>query len=465
MPLRGFTDGADEVVVTASTVRDALAALEETHRGVLTQLLTSEGELRSFVNIFLDEENIADLRGLDTPVPNGSVLSIILAVSGGMDSKAKDRRLSELRVQIPRVTPSEAQSLQQCGAVLLDIREQDEIVKGSPYGAIRIGRSFLELRIEDFVPNLSQQLLVICNGGTRSLFAAEDLRRLGYTDVRSVTGGFDQWKSENRPIELPYVLSQDARERYSRHLLMPEVGEAGQVKLLRSRVLIVGAGGLGSPAALYLAAAGVGTLGIIDNDRVDRSNLQRQVLHTDERVGTAKVDSARNTLLNLNPALKVEAYDERLTRENVEDLFARYQMVVDGSDNFATHYLVNDACVKLGLPNIHGSVFRFEGQISVFWPSYSKRPGPCYRCIYPAPAPPELSPSCIEAGVLGVLPGVIGLLQAVETIKLLLELGDPLIGRMLYFDALRSRLSEFKVRRNAACPICTEAAAGRRAGG
>jgi sulfur-carrier protein adenylyltransferase/sulfurtransferase len=313
-----------------------------------------------------------------------------------------------------------------------------------------------ELRIEDSVSDLTRPLLVMCNGGTRSLFAAEDLVRLGYTDVRSITGGFSRWKNEGRPIELKQTLSHDARERYSRHLLMPEVGEAGEVTLLHSRVFRIGAGGLGSPSALYLAAAGVGTLGIVDNDIVERSNLQRQVLHTDARVGMAKVESARATLLSLNPALNIEAHATRLNRHNVEDLVGRYQIVVDGSDNFATRYLMNDACVKLGLPNVHGAVFRFEGQVSVFWPKNSERPGPCYRCIYPEPPPPELAPSCAEAGVLGIVPGVIGLLQATEVIKLLLGLGEPLLGRMLHYDALQGRFSELKVRRRPDCRYCAE---------
>jgi len=316
--------------------------------------------------------------------------------------KAKDQRLSELKQAIPEVTPAEALALQQQGAVLLDVREPDEVAQGSPAGAERIVRGFLELRVEDAAPDPARTVLVMCAGGVRSLFASESLRMLGYKDVRSVAGGFNRWKNDGLPVETPRSLSASDRERYGRHLLMPEIGEKGQLKLLDSRVLLIGAGGLGSPAAFYLAAAGVGTLGIVDMDVVDRSNLQRQILHTDERTGTSKVASARKTLTALNPAIDVETYETRLVSHNVEEIFDGYDVIVDGSDNFATRYLVNDACVKLAIPNVHGSIYRFEGQVSVFWPAYAKRPGPCYRCVYPAPPPPELAPSCAEAGVLGV---------------------------------------------------------------
>ncbi len=368
--------------------------------------------------------------------------------------KAKDRRLEELRDRIPQVTPEEAHGLMQAGAPLVDVREPDEVAQGSPLGAKRLVRGFLELRIEDAVPDKNQTVLVMCAGGVRSLFAAEDLLQLGYSDVRSVVGGFNRWKDAGLPVETPRALRASERERYSRHLLMPEVGEEGQVKLLRSQVLLIGAGGLGSPAAFYLAAAGVGRLGIVDDDVVDRSNLQRQILHTDERIGEAKVSSARRTLQALNPDVAVEEQAVRLSSKNVEDVFRGYDVVLDGSDNFPTRYLVNDACVKLGIPNVHGSIFRFEGQVSVFWPGYPKRRGPCYRCLYPSPPPPELAPSCAEAGVLGVLPGVIGTLEAIEVIKLLLGIGDPLVGRILHVDALTQRFSEFKLDPDPNCAWC-----------
>lgn len=370
--------------------------------------------------------------------------------------KERERRLLELKAAIPEVGPAEACALQAQGAALIDVREPEEVAQGSPPGALRLGRGFLELRIEEAVPDLDRPLVVMCGGGARSLFAAEGLRRLGYRQVCSMAGGFARWKAEGLSVELPISLSGEMRERYSRHLAMPEIGEAGQARLMRSRVALIGAGGLGSPAALYLAAAGVGTLGLVDDDVVDRSNLQRQILHNDQRVGQAKVDSARQTLTALNPSVRVETHAVRLTSANVEGILSGYEVVVDGSDNFPTRYLVNDACVRLGLPNVHGSVFRFEGQATVFWPRHPTRRGPCYRCLYPEPPPPEMAPSCVDAGVLGVLPGVIGLLQAVETVKLLLGLGDPLVGRLLHFDALRGRFTEFELAANPDCAWCGE---------
>ena len=372
--------------------------------------------------------------------------------------RARDRRLADLRQSIPEVTPAEAHAMQRNGAVLVDVRDAEEIAQGSPQDACRIERSFLEFRIEDAVPDLDRTVLVTCASGGRSLFAADELRRMGYSDVRSVAGGFNQWKDEGLPFEMPKLLNADARERYARHLVMPEVGEAGQLKLLEGKALLIGAGGLGSPAALYLAAAGVGTLGIVDHDVVDRSNLQRQILHSDERVGVPKVASAREAVLALNPAVRVVTHALRLDSSNVDEILAGYDVVVDGSDNFATRYLVNDACVKHRIPNVHGSVFRFEGQVTVFWPSRESDPGPCYRCLYPEPPPPELAPSCAEAGVLGILPGVVGLLEAVETIKILLGAGAPLVGRLLHYDALDARFAEFKQHRNPECRYCADGA-------
>ncbi len=367
-----------------------------------------------------------------------------------------DRRLAELRLSIPEVEPAEALALQQQGAVLVDVREPDEINQGSPIGAHRLGRGFLEMRIETVAPDHHRPVLVMCGAGARALFAADGLRRLGYRDVRSVAGGFNRWKDAGLPFEIPRLLDADARERYARQLLLPEIGEAGQIKLLDSKVLLIGAGGLGSPVALYLAAAGVGTLGVVDHDRVDRSNLQRQILHAETRLGLSKVQSARQTIEALNPHVKVIGHETHLDSGNVEAIFNGYDVVVDGSDNFPTRYLVNDACVKLGIANVHGSIYRFEGQVGVFWPAYPKRRGPCYRCLYPEPPPAELAPSCAEAGVLGVLPGVIGLLQAVETIKLLLDIGEPLVGRLLWYDALRAHFTELHVGPDPACRYCGE---------
>lgn len=371
---------------------------------------------------------------------------------------AKDKRIAELRTVIPEITPEQALALQQTGAVLLDVREEDEVVQGSPVGAMRLGRGYLELRIEERVPDIKKTVVVMCGGGTRSLFAADSLRGLGYIDVRSVSGGFSRWKSLGLPFEKPKVLDPLARERYSRHLLLPEVGEQGQLRLLNSKVLLVGAGGLGSPAAYYLGAAGVGTLGIVDHDIVDRSNLQRQILHTESTVGKPKVESARRAIQNLNPDVNVVGYETHLESGNVEAILGGYDVVVDGTDNLATRYLINDACVKLGLPNVHAAVYRFEGQLTVFWPRYSARRGGCYRCMFPEPPPPDAAPSCSEIGVLGVLPGVMGLLQAVEVIKILLKVGDPLVGRMMYYDALGAKFTEFKVNRNPKCRWCGDGA-------
>jgi molybdopterin/thiamine biosynthesis adenylyltransferase/rhodanese-related sulfurtransferase len=335
---------------------------------------------------------------------------------------------------------------------LLDVREPDEFEQGALPGAIHVARGNLEFSVEGRLPDKSVPIAVYCAGGARSAFAAKTLQELGYTDVVSVIGGFNKWKDEGLVWTTPRTMTADQRVRYHRHLLLPEVGEAGQMKLLDAKVLLLGAGGLGSPAALYLAAAGVGTIGIIDMDVVDASNLQRQILHNLERVGMRKVDSARITLEAINPDLKVKTYDTRLGADNILDIIDGYDVIVDGTDNFPTRYLVNDAALLKRIPVVHGSIFRFEGQITVFNPYV----GPCYRCMIPEPPPAELAPSCAEAGVLGVLPGIVGSIQAVEAIKLLLELGDPLVGRLLTYDALDQSFRTFKVRRDPSCPSCGE---------
>ncbi len=339
--------------------------------------------------------------------------------------------------------------------VVVDVREEAETQAGYIAGAHLVPRGFLELRIGALAADLATPLRLVSSGGVRAAWAAVDLERLGYLDVAVVDGGMQAWIAAGRPLETPRRLNLADRLRYSRHLSIEEVGESGQLRLLDSKVLLMGAGGLGSPAAYYLAAAGVGTLGIIDSDVVDRSNLQRQILHADDRVGTPKVASARQTLLGLNPDIEVIPFHERLTSANVERIFAGYDLVIDGGDNFPTRYLVNDACVHLGLPCVHGSVYRFEGQVTVFSP---RTGGPCYRCLYPEPPPPELAPSCAEAGVLGVLPGIIGLLQANEAIKVLLGIGDPLVGRLLHFDGLRMKFRELKLRPDPECPLCSPGA-------
>ncbi len=355
---------------------------------------------------------------------------------------------------IREISVAEAREAQDKGAVVVDVREADEWAQGRVPRALFIPRGFLEQRIEDKVPDKSADVVLYCAGGTRSAFAARTLVELGYTRVSSVVGGFGKWKEAGYPIDVPARgLSPQQQQRYSRHLLVPEVGEAGQQKLLDSKVLLIGAGGLGSPAGLYLAAAGVGTIGIVDSDVVDVSNLQRQVLHTDASVGKPKTESAAATIRALNPDVRVVAHSLRLDASNVLEVIAPYDLIVDGCDNFATKYLVNDAAVLTKKPLVYGSIYRFEGQASVF----KAGEGPCYRCLYPEPTPVELAPSCDEAGVLGVLPGTIGLVQATEAIKLLLGAGRPLVGRLLTYDALEASHREFRVRRDPGCAVCGDA--------
>jgi molybdopterin/thiamine biosynthesis adenylyltransferase/rhodanese-related sulfurtransferase len=335
---------------------------------------------------------------------------------------------------------------------LLDVREPEEYEQGAVPGAVHLPRGNLEFSVEGRLPDKNAPIAVYCAGGVRSAFATKTLQDLGYTDVVSIIGGFNKWKDDGLSWTTPRVLSADQRNRYQRHLLLPEVGEKGQMRLLDSKVLLLGAGGLGSPAALYLAAAGVGTIGIIDMDVVDSSNLQRQILHNVDRIGMRKVDSAKMTLTAMNPDVKVLTYDTRLGADNILDIIDGYDVIVDGTDNFPTRYLVNDAALVKNIPVVHGSIFRFEGQVTVFSPYV----GPCYRCMIPEPPPPELAPSCAEAGVLGVLPGIVGSIQAIETIKLLLELGDPLVGRLLTYDSMDESFRTFKVRRDPDCPACGE---------
>jgi molybdopterin/thiamine biosynthesis adenylyltransferase/rhodanese-related sulfurtransferase len=337
--------------------------------------------------------------------------------------------------------------------LFVDVREPDEWEEGHIPGAIHVTRGRLESRIEGLVPDKSRPLAVYCSVGSRSAFAAKALGEMGYTDVVNIAGGFTDWKRNGFEVTIPRVLSTEQRSRYSRHLLIPEVGEDGQQRLLDARVLLVGAGGLGSPASLYLAAAGVGTLGIVDEDVVDESNLQRQVVHSTDRLGEPKALSAKRTLEALNPDVRVVPYQERLTSENADRILGEgWDVIVDGADNFPTRYLVNDASVWHGIPVVHGSIFRFEGQVTTFIPGV----GPCYRCLFPSPPPPELAPSCAEGGVLGVLPGIIGSIQANEALKLILDRGETLAGRLLLFDALGTTLDEVTIRRDPDCPVCGE---------
>jgi molybdopterin/thiamine biosynthesis adenylyltransferase/rhodanese-related sulfurtransferase len=377
-------------------------------------------------------------------------------------------------LQVPVIPLGEARELVEGDALFLDVREQSEWDLGHIPGALHIPRAQVDARIEDEAPDKSQRIVVYCARGQRSLLAGQALLARGYERVENLVEGFIEWERHGYPAVVPSTLPADQRRRYSRHLLIPEVGEEGQRKLLNARVLLVGAGGLGSPASLYLAAAGVGTIGIVDADVVDDSNLQRQIVHTTSRLGEPKVESARETLEALNPDVDVRTFRERLTSENVDRILGEgWDVIVDGADNFPTRYLVNDASVWHGIPVVHGSIYRFEGQITVFKPAMAAsvagqagdaRPsevasdlvGPCYRCLFPTPPPPELAPSCAEGGVLGVLPGIVGSLQASEALKLVLDIGEPLVGRLQLFDALGATFTEVALRRDPECPVCGE---------
>jgi sulfur-carrier protein adenylyltransferase/sulfurtransferase len=362
--------------------------------------------------------------------------------------------LQQVKGEIDEVDATHAREiLGEDSAVLVDVREREEWDEGHIPGAVHVPRGNLESRIENAVPDKSRQVVVYCAAGNRSAFAAKTLEELGYEHVVSLAGGFTDWKRNGNPVEISESLDEAKRRRYSRHLLIPEVGEEGQLRLLASRVLLIGAGGLGSPASLYLAAAGVGTLGIVDDDAVDETNLQRQIVHSTERLGESKAESAKRTIEALNPDVTVKVFKERLTSENVDRILGEgWDVIVDGADNFPTRYLLNDASVWHRIPVVHGSIYRFEGQVTVFKPFE----GPCYRCLFPQPPPPELAPSCAEGGVLGVLPGVIGSLQANEALKLGLGIGEPLVGRLLMFDALAGEFTEIRLRRDPDCPVCGE---------
>jgi len=358
--------------------------------------------------------------------------------------------LARAREDVDELEPQAAAGLEG-DPLFLDVRERHEWDEGHIPGALHIPRGSLESRVEGLVAERERPIVVYCSGGTRSIFAARTLAELGYGHASSLAGGFNDWKRNGFPVQLPRSLDPQRRTRYSRHLLIPEVGEEGQLRLLDARVLLVGAGGLGSPASLYLAAAGVGTLGIVDADVVDETNLQRQIVHSTHSLGTPKVDSAQATIEALNPDVRVVPYRERLTSENVDRILDEgWDIIVDGADNFPTRYLVNDASVWHDIPVVHGSIYRFEGQVTVFKPGS----GPCYCCLFPQPPPPELAPSCAEGGVLGVLPGIIGSLQANEALKLALEIGDPLVGKLLLFDALETEFTSVSLARNPACPVC-----------
>jgi sulfur-carrier protein adenylyltransferase/sulfurtransferase len=360
--------------------------------------------------------------------------------------------IRQIKTQISEVDPAQVHEVLGNGAVIVDVRETDEVAQGKLPGAVHVPRGHLESRIEGAAPDRDQRVILYCASGNRSALAARTLSEdLGYANVESMTGGYTLWKDRGYEVEVPQQWTPDQRQRYSRHFLLPEVGEEGQRKLLDAKVLLLGAGGLGSPTALYLAAAGVGTLGIVDDDVVDVSNLQRQVIHTTDRVGVPKVDSAEEQIKALNPGVNVVKYETRLDASNIMEIIDGYDVIVDGVDNFPTRYLLNDATVRLKIPVVSASILGFDGQLSIFAP-YE---GPCYRCLYPVPPPAELAPSCGANGVLGVLPGTMGLLQATEVIKLVVGTGEPLIGRLLLYEALSATFTELKVRRDPDCPICS----------
>jgi len=365
--------------------------------------------------------------------------------------------IRQIKSQIAQVDPGDVHAAvsdtNANGSIaLLDVRENEEVARGLIPGANHISRGYLESRVEGAIPDRSQRVVVYCASGQRSALAAKTLEELGYEHVQSMTGGFTLWKDRGYEVDVPRVLTPEQRERYSRHMLVPEIGAEGQQKLLDAKVLLLGAGGLGSPTALYLAAAGVGTIGIVDDDVVDLSNLQRQVIHTTDRIGIPKVDSAEQAMKELNPDVNVVKYATRLDASNIVEIIEGYDIVVDGADNFPTRYLLNDASVRLKIPVVSASILGFDGQLSVFAP-YE---GPCYRCLYPVPPPAELAPSCGANGVLGVLPGTMGLLQATEVVKLITGAGEPLIGRLLLYEALGATFTELKVRRDPECPICSK---------
>jgi len=359
--------------------------------------------------------------------------------------------IRKIKSEIAEVDPTAAHELVGDGVAFVDVRESDEVARGHVPGATHIPRGYLESRIDGALPDHSQRVVLYCASGQRSALAAKTLQELGYEHVESMTGGFTLWKDRGFEFDVPRSLTAEQRERYSRHMLVPEIGPDGQQKLLDAKVLLLGAGGLGSPTALYLAAAGVGTIGIVDDDEVDLSNLQRQVIHTTERIGTPKVDSAQEAMNAINPDVDVVKDQTRLDASNIMEIIEGYDVIVDGADNFPTRYLLNDASVRLKIPVVSASILGFDGQLAVFAPYQ----GPCYRCLYPVPPPAELAPSCGANGVLGVLPGTMGLLQATEVIKLIVGAGEPLIGRLLLYEALGATFTELKVRRDPDCPICS----------
>lgn len=446
MPLRRYAEGTASVELDAGTIGTALDALTERYPQLRPYLFASAGQLRPFVNLFVDGEDIRMLDGLETPLAPRGTVEILPAIAGGSGVVHWQETIA------PSVTMLTPASLAHLAGdpVLVDVRSGEEWAQGYLPGAIHIDRGFLEMRIADVVRDPERAIVCYCQSGARSQLAASALAGMGYVHVYSLDGGIERWKEEDRAITVPERLSPEYRQRYQRHLAIPEVGEAGQAKLARGRVAIVGLGGLGCPLSIYLAAAGVGTLALIDNDRVDLSNLQRQILYTPDIVGRPKAACAEAVLARFNPALTLVPIDTRLDERQAPALFAHYDVIVDCTDNFSARYVINDAAVAVGKPVVHGAVYRFDAQVSVF----GLPDGPCYRCFLPEPPPPELAPSCAEAGVLGVLPGTAAMLMATETLKLLAGFGEPLSGRMSCYDALSGSFREIRFRRNLQCPQC-----------
>jgi len=445
--LRAAVDGRAEMTAEGKTVGEVLRHAAAAYPGFGGAVFESNGSLRRFLNVFMGDEDVRYLQGLDTPVPEGAVLVILPAAAGGGGDEGAGPGEPPLEI-----TPAELESRLPAGAVVADMRLEAELALGVLPGAHRVDPEGPEAAVAGLVADRESEVVLVCEAGVRSLPVARELRARGYRRAASLAGGFDRWRAEGRPWEPPAGFDAARLARYSRHLLLGEVGAAGQRRLLASRVLLVGAGGLGSPVALYLAAAGVGTLGIVDADVVEESNLQRQVIHDGEHLGRLKVDSAAEAIGRLNPEVTVVRHPVRFGAHNALLLMADYDLVVDAADNFPTRYLMNDAALRLRRPVVHGAVFRFEGQATVFLPYR----GPCYRCLFPAPPPPGWSPSCAEVGVLGVLPGIIGSIQAAEALKLLLGIGEPLVGRLLTYDALTQEFLTLRVRRDPSCPACAD---------
>lgn len=454
-PLRSYTGGLQTVEVNGETVGQALSDLTVAYPGLSGQLFAEDGALRRFVNIFVNEQDIRLLDGLMTDLQDGDRLQIVPAISGGASRDFPELR-RELAARIPHVDAQAVVDRSNVDVMFLDVRTEGEWNEGHIPDAVHVDRGFLEMQIATVQPDRSAQIICYCASGTRSLFAASTLLDMGYNNVSSLAGGIDAWRQAGGTIFAPSTLSDSQKRRYKRQLSIPEVGSDGQRKLLEARVLVIGLGGLGCPVSLYLAAAGVGCLGLVDDDEVAISNLHRQVLYSDAMVGTAKVANARQVLEERNPDVRIFDYQTRLDRDKAREIFADYDVIIDGTDNFDARYVINDIAVAMAKPVIHGSVYRFNGQVAVF----DARHGPCYRCLFPVPPPPELAPSCAEGGVLGVLPGTIGLMMATEAIKLLLGIGEASAGRLFSYDALGSEMKTLRFGKDADCASCGRNAPG-----